>query len=69
MEKDNWKGRLIGRKCKSCIHYVEKVPTDDTRNHTIIGRCRRHAPVCQEGYPVVYPSDWCGDYRMDEEKV
>lgn len=33
-----------------------------------IGRCRRRAPT-MSGYPVVYPTDWCGDHKLDEEKV
>jgi len=33
-----------------------------------VGRCRRHAPS-MGGYPVVYPADWCGDHRIDENKV
>ena len=33
-----------------------------------IGRCRRHAPT-MNGYPVVFKSDWCGDHRVDEEKL
>jgi hypothetical protein len=33
-----------------------------------IGRCRRHAPT-MNGYPVVYITDWCGDHRIDENKV
>jgi hypothetical protein len=33
-----------------------------------VGRCRRHAPT-MNGYPVVYMDDWCGDHRIDENKV
>ncbi len=33
-----------------------------------IGRCRRHAPTIN-GYPVVYIIDWCGDHRLDENKI
>ena len=33
-----------------------------------IGRCRRHAPT-MNGYPVVFKSDWCGDHRVDENKI
>ena len=69
MGKDPWEGRNKYRRCQKCMHYVPKLPTDTTRNYTMIGRCRRHAPVCQEGYPVVYPTDFCGDFRMDEDKV
>jgi len=33
-----------------------------------IGRCRRHAPT-MNGYPAVFPTDWCGDHKLDEEKL
>lgn len=33
-----------------------------------IGRCRRHAPT-MAGFPVVFVTDWCGDHKLDEEKV
>jgi hypothetical protein len=33
-----------------------------------IGRCRRHAPS-MGGYPVVFATDWCGDHRVDENKL
>lgn len=34
----------------------------------ILGRCRRHAPV-MSGFPAVFPTDWCGDHKLDETKV
>jgi hypothetical protein len=37
-------------------------------NHKIIGRCRKHAPT-MSGYPAVYPTDWCGDHKLDENKI
>jgi hypothetical protein len=33
-----------------------------------IGRCRRHAPS-MNGYPVVFVTDWCGDHKLDENKL
>jgi len=56
-------------RCRTCMWFVTK-PTDyptkpDVR---IVGRCRRHAPT-MGGYPVVYQTDWCGDHRVDENKV
>jgi len=33
-----------------------------------IGRCRRHAPT-MTGWPVVFNTDWCGDHKLDEEKI
>ena len=29
-------------------------------------RCRRHAPRGQEGWPAVFPTDWCGDHKMNK---
>jgi hypothetical protein len=43
--------------------------TIDTPNPVYnIGRCRRHAPS-MGGYPVVFVNDWCGDHRLDENKI
>jgi hypothetical protein len=62
---DPWKNRSAGMKCNTCMWYAEKkLPT----NHSPLGRCRRHAPT-MSGYPVVYPTDWCGDHKLDEAKV
>jgi len=57
-------------RCASCVFYVPKQP-DPTPTETraaTLGRCRRHAPTLN-GYPVVFPTDWCGDHRLDENKV
>ena len=35
---------------------------------TEVGRCRRHAPT-MNGYPAVFPTDWCGDHKLDETKI
>ncbi|GGA31956.1 hypothetical protein GCM10007416_00620 [Kroppenstedtia guangzhouensis] len=51
---DNWKD-LSTYQCVTCRFYVSK---EDN-----IGRCRRHAPKL-EGFPAVYPSDWCGDHKL-----
>jgi len=70
LNKDPWKHRSSGMKCKTCLWFVPKnaecetVPPDDYR----VGRCRRHAPSIN-GYPVVYLKDWCGDHRIDENKI
>lgn len=57
---DPWAGRSEGMRCRTCIWYAPK-------GEGAIGRCRRHAPT-MGGYPVVYPTDWCGDHRIDEGK-
>lgn len=67
--KDPWKHRSSGMKCATCMWYVEKaVPPVTKVGYQRIGRCRRHAPS-MNGYPVVYPADWCGDHKLDEMKL
>ncbi len=63
---DNWKHRSTGMHCLSCMSFVEKIV--EISKPMDIGRCRRHAPT-MNGYPVVYSSDWCGDHKMDENKI
>lgn len=68
--QDPWAGRQSGMKCSTCIWFVSKEPQATTvtvKSHQV-GRCRRHAPT-MGGYPVVYQTDWCGDHRVDENKV
>jgi hypothetical protein len=45
--------------------YAPKEVTSDVKP---LGRCRRHAPS-MNGYPVVFPTDWCGDHKLDETKL
>lgn len=61
---DPWKHRSKKMRCATCMWYVEK----SSGNMTILGRCRRHAPT-MSGYPVVFPTDWCGDHKLDETKI
>lgn len=63
--RDPWAGRIQGLHCETCIWYVRKAAAGDNIE---VGRCRRHAPT-MAGYPVVFPSDWCGDHRLDETKA
>jgi hypothetical protein len=70
---DPWIYRSQGMKCKTCIWFVPKVTitpgTIDTPDPVYnLGRCRRHAPT-MSGYPVVFVNDWCGDHRLDENKL
>ncbi len=58
---DNWVGRSKGMLCRTCIHYV---PKGDHK----LGRCRRHSPT-MGGWPAVFDSDWCGDHKLDENKL
>ena len=34
----------------------------------ILGRCRRYAPT-MNGWPAVFSTDWCGNHKMDENKI
>lgn len=57
--------------CQTCIWFVPKVatvPQSASDRDVTVGRCRRHAPT-MGGYPVVYFNDWCGDHRLDENKL
>ena len=71
---DPWTNRPDGLKCKTCIWYVEKQKSrvgtadSDVNPLKVIGRCRRHAPT-MNGFVPVYPDDWCGDHRIDENKL
>jgi hypothetical protein len=64
---DNWTNRHKGMLCSTCRFYVVKEA--EKKNAKEVGRCRRHAPVVGEGYPVVFPNDWCGDHKLDENKI
>jgi hypothetical protein len=79
---DNWKHRSQGMRCKTCMWFVPKEKsgvTPMTATEIIgcltgrpmafdLGRCRRHAPT-MNGWPVVFVNDWCGDHKLDEEKL
>lgn len=57
---DPWQNRSSSMFCRKCMWFVLK--------KNIIGRCRRHAPT-MSGYPVVTINDWCGDHKLDENKL
>lgn len=66
---DPWKGRSTGMRCRSCVWFVPKEASGVRPDgYPIVGRCRRHAPT-MNGFPVVYLTDWCGDHRLDENKI
>lgn len=56
---DNWLDKSTFA-CATCMWFVEK------KSNT--GRCRRHAPT-MNGYPVTYTTDWCGDHKIDHNKM
>jgi hypothetical protein len=69
IKQDPWVHRSEGMRCRTCIWFVAKQQDRPMKpDAAIIGRCRRHAPT-MGGYPVVYQTDWCGDHRLDENKV
>lgn len=67
---DPWIHRSKHMRCKSCMYFVPKVPAGEMGlvNSVNIGRCRRHAPS-MNGYPVVFTRDFCGDHKLDENKI
>jgi len=65
LPNDPWKHRSYAMRCQTCMFFVRKMAS---KNVKIIGRCRRHAPTIN-GFPAVYPDDWCGDHKIDEEKI
>lgn len=67
MSNDPWENRSANMRCETCVWFAIKKPSDENKFHAI-GRCRRHAPTIG-GFPVVYLSDWCGDHRLDENKI
>lgn len=60
---DPWQDRCDLMKCKTCMWFVFKKGIRKG-----IGRCRKRAPTLG-GYPVVYTDDWCGNHKIDENKV
>ncbi len=75
--EDNWKHRSKGMVCCTCMWNVVKariLPDQKNPEEGIadvperLGRCRKHAPT-MNGFPAVYESDWCGDHKLDENKI
>lgn len=66
--RDPWKHRSAGMKCSTCMWFVAKEGSGAEQAIDQLGRCRRHAPT-MSGYPAVFRSDWCGDHKLDENKV
>ena len=66
MAEDNWKHRSDGMRCLSCMYFVPKVTTDNMLSN--LGRCRGKMPTMR-GWVPVFAADWCGEHRLDENKV
>lgn len=58
--RNPWAHRSAVMRCTSCIWFAAKTQA--------LGRCRRRSPT-MNGYPVVFPHDWCGDHKLNEEAV
>lgn len=66
MKQDNWEHRSENMRCKTCMYFVPKFKKEDPG--TDIGRCRRNAPT-MSGWPVMFVTDWCGEHKLDENKI
>jgi len=73
---DPWIHRSAQMQCQTCMYYVPKLDlpigvldhVNKVQGKEPLGRCRRHAPT-MNGFPVVYPMDWCGDHKLDGAKL
>ena len=71
--RDPWKHRRRGLRCGTCMWWVPKeseprpAGTSEIVNLTL-GRCRRRAPT-MNGFPASFAHDWCGDHKLDENKL
>lgn len=65
MMKDNWEHRSSNMLCKTCMYFV---PKKVKAIEIFLGRCRRSAPTIS-GFPAVFDTDWCGQHKIDENKV
>lgn len=74
---DNWKHRQSNMKCATCMWFVMKQIKSENFEYEearaispqgVLGRCRRHAPS-MNGFVPVFGTDWCGDHRLDENKI
>ena len=77
MSNDPWKHRSKGMVCATCMWWVAKVPMEsetvdesvDTTRKPVLGRCRKRAPLADKGFAPTFENDWCGDHRLDENKL
>ena len=51
--KDNWQHRSKELLCETCMFFCNM-------------RCRKRSPT-MKGFPAVYPTDWCGDHKLEKE--
>ena len=69
---DNWIHRSENMSCGKCMWYVQKPRQSSGSNVSedgvFLGRCRKHSPT-MSGWPAIYATDWCGDHKLDENKI
>ena len=81
---DSWRHRSKGMTCATCMWSVIKEPeikpnppgplgenaemAETPTPKPKLGRCRRRAPT-MNGYPAIFENDWCGDHKLDENKI
>lgn len=72
---DQWAHRSIGMRCRTCMWFVPKAASTPVGANVavveaprVLGRCRRHAPT-MNGFPAVFAEDWCGDHKLDENRL
>lgn len=71
MPDDNWEHRSEGMRCMTCVFYVPKMIRSGKKSKGVesaLGRCRANAPT-MKGYPAVFETDWCGNHKLDENKI
>lgn len=69
MRQDNWKHKAACMRCLTCGFFVPKGSGSlAALDEPALGRCRRHAPTLN-GWPAVFEGDWCGDHKLDENKL
>lgn len=66
VQPDNWKHRSQAMRyhCSTCVFFVSNRFAPELH----CGNCHASAPG-PDGWPVVNESHWCGDHKLDEEKV
>ena len=66
MSDDPWAHRSKGMRCETCMWFVFKATENEKPVH--LGRCRKNAPT-MKGFVPVFGTDWCGEHRLDENRV
>ena len=72
VDKDPWKHRSNGMVCNTCMWWVPKERVDGhepIEGSKTLGRCRKRAPMADKGFAPTFEDDWCGDHRLDENRV